>query len=83
MVKVPQGLCVSALTTASPKPARATMMMNRMAIDAATPPTGPIASLAIWASERPLRLTDAANMTTSCTEPARAAPIRIQRNPGR
>ncbi len=41
MVKVPHGLWLRAFTTARPRPASATMMMNRMATEAAAPATGP------------------------------------------
>ncbi len=83
MVNVPQGLFASAFTTARPSPASATMMMKMMANEAARPPTGPISSFAICASDRPRLLTDAARITMSWTAPPKADPIRIQRKPGR
>ena len=83
MVQVLQGLFRSALTTESPSPASATMMMKMMARVVAMPPTGPISSAAIRASDRPLRRTEAARITISCTAPPIAAPMRIQRKPGR
>jgi hypothetical protein len=82
MVKVPQALSRRALTTASPKPARATTRMKRVAIAALRPAAGLISSVAIWARERPLRRTEAAMIMKSCTAPASTTPARIQTKPG-
>ena len=83
MVNVPHGLSASAFTTSSPSPASATVMMNRTAMEAETPATGPTSFLAISASEQPSRRTEATSTTKSCTAPAKTAPIRIQSAPGR
>ena len=83
MVNVPQGFSLSALTTASPSPASATMMMKMIASEAANPPTGPISFFAICASDWPFRLTEAVRSTVSCTAPAIAEPMSIHKKPGR
>ena len=83
IVNVPHGLFERAFTTARPRPASATIMIKSIANAAANPPTGPISSRAICARERPFLLTEANNITMSCTAPPSAEPISIHKNPGR
>ena len=83
MVKVPQGLDLSAFTTIS---AATPSKMMRMLITAkkdTNPPIGPISSFAIWVSDFPSRRTEKSRMTKSCTHPPKTAPAKIQRVPGR
>ena len=51
----PQGLSASALTTTSASTAMMMIMMMNTPISAATPPTAPSSSLAIWPRLRPRR----------------------------
>jgi hypothetical protein len=53
MVNTPHGLSLSAFTNATPTPARAITMMNRIAMPAVNPATGPIWVRASSASEAP------------------------------
>ena len=82
MVKVPQALSASALTTASPRPASAMTTMNRMAMAPVVPATGPISVRAISASDRPPRRTEAHSEMKSCTAPAMQTPPTIHSRPG-
>jgi hypothetical protein len=82
IVNVPQALSWSALTTASPRPARAITMMKRIATAAVAPATGPISSRVIWASDRPPRRVEAHKMMKSWTAPARQTPATSQMRPG-
>ncbi len=83
MVKVPHEECDSALTTTMPRPARATMMIKKVATMAVNPATGPTSVLAISASDLPLRRVEKARMMKSCTPPATTEPMRIHNMPGR
>jgi len=58
-------------------------MIATTATSAATPPTGPISSRAIWPRLRPLRRIEKNSVTMSCTAPAKIAPTMIQIVPGR
>ena len=60
-----------------------TTMMPSTATSAVKPPTGPISSFAICPRDFPLRRTDEARMTKSCTAPPRTTPTMIQIAPGR
>ena len=51
----PHGLSASALTTTSASTASRMVMITSTPTMAATPPTGPSSSRAIWPSERPRR----------------------------
>ena len=51
----PHGDCASALTTTSARTASRMIMIEKTAISAATPPTGPISSRAICPSDLPSR----------------------------
>ncbi len=82
MVKVPQALSWSALTTARPSPASAITTMKRMATAAMTPATGPISDRAISASDLPSRRVEAQRIMTSWTAPARQTPATSQMSPG-
>ena len=82
IVNVPHELSRSALTTAKPRPASATMMMMRTAIEATAPATGLISWRAISASDLPWRRTEATSTRKSWTPPARIAPSSIQISPG-
>ncbi len=82
IVNVPHALSSSALTTASPRPASAMMMMKRIATAAVTPATGPISARAMSASDAPPRRVDAHSVMKSCTAPARQTPTTIQISPG-
>ena len=83
IVKVPHALSRSALTTASPSPASAITMMNRMAIAVVTPATGPISSRAISARDRPPRRVEAHRIMKSWTAPPRQTPMTSHVSPGR
>ena len=83
IVKVLHALSASALTTAIPSPARATMRMNRMARAPVVPATGPICVRAISASERPPSRVDAHRHIESCTAPAtHVTALLSHNNPG-
>ena len=58
-------------------------MIERIAIIASIPVTGPISSFAIWPSDLPSRRTEPARMVKSCTAPPRITPTTIQIVPGR
>ncbi len=83
----PSGRCSvsppSAFTTTRPSPASALTMMNRIAMAAVVPATGPISARAISASERPLRRIENASTRKSCTAPASTTPITSHSRPGR
>ena len=55
MEKTPHGLSASALTTTSASTASRMIMMTNTPTIAATPPTAPSSSRAIWPRERPRR----------------------------
>ena len=59
MVKVPQGLPLSALTTTSATTASRMTMISRTVTRAMKPPTLPISSRAIWPSDLPSRRIEA------------------------
>ena len=82
MVKTPQGLLDSALTTTIPSPANVTSKMNRMAIMTTRPEKGPISVRAISARDLPLCRTEATRTVKSCTAPAITAPTTSQISPG-
>ena len=58
-------------------------MMAKTATSAATPPTGPISSRAIWPRLLPLRRMEKNRTTMSCTAPAKMTPMMIHMVPGR
>ena len=58
-------------------------MIEKTAISAATPPTGPISSRAICPRLLPSRRIDTNSMTMSWTAPAKMTPTMIQIVPGR
>jgi len=80
---VPHGDCASALTTTSARTASRMIMIENTATSAATPPTGPISSRAIWPRLLPSRRMEKNSVTMSCTAPARMTPTMIQIVPGR
>ena len=82
IVKVPQALSASALTTMMPRPAMAMTMIRRTAIAAVTPATGPTSERAMSASERPPRRVDAHSQNESWTAPARHTPKTSHSSPG-
>ena len=79
----PHGESARAFTTTMASTASRMIMIASTAISAATPPTGPISSRAIWPSERPLRRIEKKRTTMSCTAPAKMTPRMIQIVPGR
>jgi hypothetical protein len=83
MEKVPQGESARAFTTTRARTASRMIMIEKTASSAATPPTGPISSRAIWPSERPSRRMEKKRIVMSCTHPATTAPTMIQIVPGR
>ncbi|MNS39545.1 hypothetical protein D3C72_718320 [compost metagenome] len=83
MVKVPQGLEASALTTTRARTASRIVMIMSTAMSAVKPATGPISSLAIWPRVLPSRRIEPTRITMSCTAPATTTPTRIQSMPGR
>ena len=83
MEKTPHGEPASALTMTRASTASRMIMIMKTAIRAATPPTGPISSRAIWPSERPLRRVEKKRVTMSWTAPAKITPATIQMVPGR
>ena len=83
MEKTPQGLPLSAFTTANPKPARATTTMMKIATAPATAAAGLISWRMMSTRDRPFRLTEAVRIMKSCTAPAKQTPMRSQRKPGR
>jgi hypothetical protein len=83
MVTVPHGLALSAFTTTRARTEMRTIMMPSTATRAVKPATVPISSFAICPRERPLRRTEAARMTKSCTAPPSTTPTMIQSAPGR
>ena len=80
---VPQGDWASAWTTTSARTASRMIMIEKTAISAATPPTGPISSRAIWPRLLPSRRMEKNRITMSCTAPAKITPTMIQIVPGR
>ena len=82
-VKVPQGLCASALTTIRASTARMMIMIMKVPNSAMTPATGPISDLIRSPSERPSRRVDTNSTMKSCTAPANTTPARIHSMPGR
>ena len=58
-------------------------MMEKTATSAATPPTGPISSRAIWPRLLPSRRMEKNRTTMSCTAPAKMTPTMIHIVPGR
>ena len=83
MVKVPQGLPLSALTTTSATTASRMIMISSTVTSAVKPPTLPISSRAIWPSDLPSRRMEANRITKSCTAPPSTAPMMIHSVPGR
>ena len=83
MVKVPQGLPFSALTTTSATTASRITMISSTVISAAKPPILPISSRAIWPSDLPSRRMEQNRITKSCTAPPSTAPMMIHSVPGR
>jgi len=83
IMKVHQGLLKREFITTRPNPAIATIRMKRIAMRAAPPVIGPTSSFAIYARDLPSLLMEAARIMKSWTPPARAAPTRIHRKPGR
>jgi hypothetical protein len=83
MVKVPQGLPLSALTTTSPTTASRIIMISSTVASAVNPPILPISSRAIWPNDLPFRRMEANRMTKSCTAPPITAPMMIHSVPGR
>ncbi len=65
MVKIPQGLSFSALTTTSARTASRITMMASTATMASTPVIGPVSSLAICPSDLPSRRIEPKRMTKS------------------
>ena len=82
MVKVPQMLSARALTTLMPRPAMATIRMNRMAMEATMPAEGEISIVTISASDFPPRLVEAHRIIESWTAPASTTPATSQIRPG-
>ena len=80
---IPQGDCASALTTTSARTASRMIMIEKTAISAAAPPTGPISSRAICPSDLPSRRIEKNSVIMSCTAPAKMTPTTIQIVPGR
>ena len=80
---VPHGESASALTTTSASTASRMIMIEKTAISAAMPPTGPISSRAIWPRLLPSRRIEKNRITMSCTAPAKMTPTMIQIVPGR
>ena len=80
---VPHGELASALTTTSARTASRMIMIEKTAISAAMPPTGPISSRAIWPRLLPSRRIEKNSVTMSCTAPAKMTPTMIQIVPGR
>ena len=72
-MNVPQGDLLSAPTTTMARTAIERIKISRMATDAITPVAGPVSSRAIFASESPLRRTEAKRMMRSWTAPPRGA----------
>ena len=81
--KVPHGESASAPTTTSASTASRMIMMQKTATSAATPPTGPISSRAIWPRLLPSRRIEKNSVTMSWTAPAKMTPATIQMVPGR
>ena len=79
----PHGDCASALTTTSARTASRMIMIEKTAISAATPPTGPISSRAICPSDLPSRRIEKNRITMSWTAPAKITPTTIHSVPGR
>ena len=52
-------------------------MIENTASSAATPPTGPISSRAIWPSDLPSRRIEKNRIVMSCTAPAKMTPTTI------
>ena len=82
MVKMPQALSASAFNIAMPRPARAMIRMNRIAMTAVAPATVLISVRAMSASDRPPRRVEAQRISMSCTAPARHTPVSSQMRPG-
>jgi hypothetical protein len=59
------------------------IMIEKTAIRAAAPPTGPISSRAICPRLLPSRRMEKKRMTMSCTAPAKMTPTMIHKVPGR
>ena len=81
--KVPQGDAASACTTTSASTASRMIMIEKTAMRAAAPPTGPISSRAICPRLLPSRRMEKKRITMSCTAPAKMTPTMIQMVPGR
>jgi len=82
MVNTPHGLLNRAFVTATPSPARATMMMNRVTNAVVTPVSLLTSRRAMTDSDCPWWRTDAKRMIMSWTHPAKTEPRRIQKKPG-
>jgi hypothetical protein len=59
------------------------IMIEKTATSAATPPTGPISSRAIWPRLFPSLRMEKKSVTMSWTAPAKMTPTMIQSVPGR
>jgi hypothetical protein len=79
----PHGDSASASTTTSASTASRMTMIDKTAMSAAAPPTGPISSLAIWPRDLPSLRMEKKSMVMSCTAPASMTPTMIQMVPGR
>ena len=82
-VKVPHGLCVSALTTTSASTASTIIISTSTPIIATRPGNGPSSSRSMWPSERASRRSERPRIMKSCTAPANTTPNRIHSVPGR
>ena len=80
---VPHGEAASACTTTSARTASRMIMIEKTAIRAATPPTGPISSRAICPRLLPSRRMEKKSVIMSWTAPAKMTPTMIQTVPGR
>jgi hypothetical protein len=83
MENAPHGDSARARTTTRASTASRITMIERTAMRAAAPPTGPISSRAICPSDLPSRLREKKSVVMSCTAPARMTPTMIQIVPGK
>ena len=83
IVKVPQGLPLSAFTTNSARTPSRISRMKSTASDASRPAKGPTSVLIMRARLIPSRRVEKARITMSWTPPISTAPRTIQRKPGR
>ena len=82
-VKVPHGLCASALTTTRASTASRITMIMSTPISAMVPAAGPISARIMSPSERPSRRVEAHSTMKSCTAPAKTTPASSHSVPGR